>query len=212
MISGSHLPAACKRYPQEKCSVTSSEALACVALHALELESGRGPVPSLAAIVAGEPIRGSWWAHERAREIFSLTRALSSCPDVLVCRLVDGKITSVNRRLWPAAVRLEKRFSRADLAWLHEVHPASGKHTLEETRFPAWVCAETATQAAKLDAAAALDPRCAKASPHRKPGRARPSSLKQRCWPISWTAQLSARVRARGPCCRRRSSHCRTNP
>jgi hypothetical protein len=136
--------------------VTHAQALAFVASHGLVLESGSGPVPSLAATVAGETIRGSWWAHERAREIFALSRALRSSPDVLVCRLIDGKITYVHRRLWPALVRLESRFARAHLARLHEAHNRSGKHTLEEIGFPGWVSPLVAAQAARLDEATAL--------------------------------------------------------
>jgi hypothetical protein len=82
--------------------VTPAEALAFVCTHGLVLESGTGPVPSLAAAIAGEPIRGSWWAHARGREVFAITRAIRDSPDVLVCRLIDGKITYVHRRLWPA--------------------------------------------------------------------------------------------------------------
>jgi hypothetical protein len=46
--------------------VTPAEALAFVCTHGLVLESGTGPVPSLAAAIAGEPIRGSWWAQKSA--------------------------------------------------------------------------------------------------------------------------------------------------
>jgi len=34
---------------------------------------------------------------------------------VLVCKLVDGKITYVHRRLWPALVRLAARFRKEQL-------------------------------------------------------------------------------------------------
>ncbi len=90
--------------------MTHAEAIACVCRHGVVLESGIGPVPSLAEAVAGGPIRGSGWGHAQGREIFAVTRAVRDCPDVLVCRLVDGKITYVHRRLWPALVRLAKRF------------------------------------------------------------------------------------------------------
>src|SRR5947209_8383579 len=70
------------------------------------LQAARGPVPSLAAEIAGERIKGSWWAHPKAHEIFRTTQAVSSNTDVLVCKLIDGKITYVHRRLWPAVVKL----------------------------------------------------------------------------------------------------------
>ncbi len=100
------------------------------------LESGTGPVPSLAEAVAGGPIRGSWWGHARGREIFAVTRAVRDCPDVLVCRLVDGKITYVHRRLWPALVRLAKRFPLAHVSQIRESHTDSGEHVTQEIRFP----------------------------------------------------------------------------
>jgi len=126
-------------------------------MHGLVLESGTGPVPSLAETVAGGPIRGSWWGHSRGREIFALTRAVRGCPDVLVCRLVDGKITYVHRRLWPAVVRLAKRFPLTHLSQIHEVHTDSGKHAAKEIRFPDWVSREVIAEAASLNEKSALD-------------------------------------------------------
>jgi hypothetical protein len=43
--------------------------LAFVEKHGVVMESGRGPVPSLAEAIAGEPIRGSWWGQERPRDL-----------------------------------------------------------------------------------------------------------------------------------------------
>lgn len=94
----------------------------------------RGPVPNLAEYVAGEPIRGSWWGHPAGHEIFAaLTRVLSS-PDVIATRLVNGKITLIHRRLWPALVRIADRFPAERLAAVDEEHTASGAH--RTTRIP----------------------------------------------------------------------------
>ncbi len=135
--------------------MTIVEALAFVETNGVVLESGTGPVahpiPSIANTVAGQPIRGSWWGHARGREIFAVTRALRDRPDILVCRLVDGKVTYVHRRLWPAVVRLAQRFPKANLVQIEEVHTASGKHTVKEIKFPDWVPDDVATQASKLD-------------------------------------------------------------
>ena len=154
--------------------MTAAEALAFVCMHGLVLESGTGPVPSLAETVAGGPIRGSWWGHARGREIFALTRAVRDCPDVLVCRLVDGKITYVHRRLWPAVVRLAKRFPPTHLSQIHEVHTSSGKHVAKEIRFPDWVSREVTAEASCLDDERALDqlgPWRGRASSGSKPAR-----------------------------------------
>jgi hypothetical protein len=118
--------------------VTGTEALAFVERHGIVLESARGAVPSLAEAVAGERIRGGWWGHPRGRRIFAATRAVRSSPDVLVCRLLRGKVTYVHRRLWPAVARLAERLGAQSLAAIREAHTATGAHRVEETPFPAW--------------------------------------------------------------------------
>jgi hypothetical protein len=137
-------------------SMTAAEALAFVQTHGVVLESATGPVPSLAGAIAGAPIRGSWWAHARSAEIFALTRAVRDSSDVLVCRLVDGKITYVHRRLWPALVRASERFSRKHLAQVIERHTAAGKHVTREVAFPKWVSRELSLEAGGLDERDAL--------------------------------------------------------
>src|SRR5713226_5709346 len=119
--------------------MNAKQALAWVKECGIAVESARASVPSLAQVVAGEPLRGSWWAHPKGDEIFRLSRAIRSSPDVLVCRLVDGKITYIHRRLWPALVRSAGRFSKHRLAAVKETHTPAGKHKLLVTQFPKWV-------------------------------------------------------------------------
>jgi hypothetical protein len=135
--------------------VNLQEAIAFVREHGIVLESARGPVPSLAAAIAGGPVNGSWWSHPNAREIFQVTRALRASDAVLVCRLVGSKITFVHRSLWPALVRVAGQFPPDRLAQLRERHNPSGEHVLEEIAFPAWVPADTVAQAERLDGDAA---------------------------------------------------------
>ncbi len=130
--------------------MTSKAALAFVRRHGIVLEAARGPVPNLAEAVAKAPIRGSWWGHAKGHEIFWLTRAVRDSSDVLVCRLVSGKITYVHRRLWPAVVRLARMFVREDLAALHEVHTRQGRHKVRVVSFPRWVPAEVKRRARRL--------------------------------------------------------------
>jgi len=52
-------------------------------------------------LVAGGPVRGSWWAHPKAHQIFQTLEALSDHPDVLLVKLIARKDTFVHRRLWP---------------------------------------------------------------------------------------------------------------
>ena len=119
--------------------MTSRQALAFVRKQGVVLEAGQGPVPSLAEVIAGEPVRGSWWSHPKGREIFAVTRAVRDNDDVLVCRLVKGKVTFVHRRLWPALVRAAGRFPPDRLAQVREVHTKSGRHVTQEVPFPDWV-------------------------------------------------------------------------
>ena len=144
--------------------MTPRQAAAFVRKHGVVLESAAGPVPSLAIAIAGEPIRGSWWSHPRSDEIFELTQAIRGRDDVLVCRLVNGKLTFVHRRLWPALVRTAKRFPKKRLAQVHEVHTASGRHVAKEVPFPKWVPAQVAAEASLLleaDAIRSLGEWCA---------------------------------------------------
>ncbi len=132
--------------------MTPRQAIAFVRKHGVALEAAAGAVPSLAEAIAGAPIRGSWWAHPRSNEIFQLTRAVRESDDVLVCRLVDGKITYVHRRLWTALVRSAKRFPRSHLAQVQELHTAPGRHVTKEVAFPKWVPREVLAEAARLSA------------------------------------------------------------
>ena len=130
--------------------MTLRQAAAFVRKHGVVLESAAGPVPSLAVDIAGGPIRGSWWSHPRSHEIFEITQAIRGSQDVLVCRLVNGKVTFVHRRLWPALVRAAKRFPRKQLAQVREVHTGSGRHVVKEVAFPKWVPAEVKAEASQL--------------------------------------------------------------
>jgi len=131
--------------------VTPASILAFVERHGIVCEaSRRNGIPSLVDEIAGEAVRGNWWSHPRSKTIFAATRAARDSADVLVCRLIDGKITFVHRRLWPALVRIADRFDPARLARLQEVHTASGKHTIEQSPFPDWVPAGVLSAARKL--------------------------------------------------------------
>ncbi len=130
--------------------MTPKQAIAFVAAQGIVLESARGPVPSLAETLAGEPITGSYWAHPKAHEIFLCSRAIRKSADVLVCRLVGGKVTYVHRRLWPALVRLAERFDSDRIAAIREVHTPSGKHEVHTTPYPEWVAGDVRCEAEEL--------------------------------------------------------------
>src|SRR5437867_6093660 len=126
------------------------EGLAFVKRHGVVLQAARGPVPSLAEAIAGGPIRGSWWSHPKGRIIFRATKAISESPEVLVCKLIDDKVTFVHRRLWPALVKLAPRFRKAQLAKVWNEHTESGAHASRRTPFPEWVPPEIMKEAEVL--------------------------------------------------------------
>jgi hypothetical protein len=130
--------------------MTPKQALAFVKKHGVVLQAARGPVPSFAEFITGGPIKGSWWAHSKGHEIFELATAVSDHADVLVCKLVDGKVTYVHRRLWPALVKLAARFESKQLARVSEEHSKTGAHRSISTPFPEWVPAEVTRDAQRL--------------------------------------------------------------
>ena len=114
-------------------------------------------MPSLAEAVAGEPIVGSWWAHPKGRAIFAALSELDDSDDVRSFKLIDGKITLVHRRVWPALVRLARdgALAAARVAALQQEHMPTGEHRNFVTPFPDWVDDETARAAAQLSVDAA---------------------------------------------------------
>jgi len=63
-------------------------------------------VPDLVEAVAGEPVKGTWWAHKAGPVIYRLANELEDHDDVVVGKLTDGKVTFVHARLFPALARI----------------------------------------------------------------------------------------------------------
>ena len=128
-----------------------------VRVHGVLLQSAQGPVPSLAELVAGGPIRGSWWAHPRSHQIYDAIEQARRSPDVVAIRLIRGKLTLVHRSLWPALFRLADRMPAAALAAVHEEHTERGAHRTTDIPFPDWVPEDVRRVATHITAAEALD-------------------------------------------------------
>ena len=75
----------------------------------LLLQAGR-EFASLANIVAGETVEGSWWAHPKSNVIYWVCHDLEAHPRVAEARLLAGKVTHLWDTLWPhvAAVALAR--------------------------------------------------------------------------------------------------------
>lgn len=130
--------------------MTPKQAIAFVQKHGIVLESARGPAPSLAEVIAGGPIHGSWWSHPSGRNIFQVTRAVRASDQILVCRLIDGKITFVHRCLWAVLVRASGCLRPTQLSQLREEHTSSGRHVTKVVPYPDWVPPTTLVEAGAL--------------------------------------------------------------
>src|SRR2546421_3372969 len=58
-------------------------------------------LPSVVSLVAGKPIAGSWWGHPRGGAIYREVNKLADRSDVVLLKLLNGKVTFVLDRLWP---------------------------------------------------------------------------------------------------------------
>ena len=96
------------------------EAVGIVRAQGIMLEAASGATPSFASAAAGEEVPGNWWGHAKRYAIFDAIEAVGDsdegAAEVLVCRLIGGKVTYVHRDLWPALFRLAGRFDPDRLA------------------------------------------------------------------------------------------------
>jgi hypothetical protein len=126
---------------------TAEEALAFVRENGVVLVSAKGTAPRLTEAIIGEPIKGGWWTHAQHRKIYAILGAVTESDQILVCRLIDGKVTLVHRRLWPSLVRVASRFAPEQLTQVRDEHTPSGRHVSHEVPFPQWVPSEVMEQA-----------------------------------------------------------------
>ena len=108
-------------------SSDSMTVLAKLKEHGLLLQTDAN-LPNVCALVAGAPVRGSWWAHPRSHEIFRVNCELAEHPDVLVSKLISGKVTYLHRTLWPAIVTI----GRARESWQLQRLSQDARHLLAE--------------------------------------------------------------------------------
>ncbi len=134
----------------------AAAAIAFIGKHGVVLVSAAGPAPRLTDAIVGEAVKGSWWSHPQGKRIFSLLEAVKASPDILVCRMIDGKLTLVHRRLWPHLLRIAGQFTPAQLARVSEQHTASGRHASTALPFPQWVPADVLAAASLTDESSAL--------------------------------------------------------
>jgi len=128
-----------------------------VARHKVVTEAARCRVPSLVHLMAPPPPlpRGNWWSWPAATRIYNRLIALGERDDMLVCRLVRGKVTFVHGGAWPALVRLRDALAPGALDRVTHVHEASGQHARRVVTLDAWLPSGVAAAAHALDEAGA---------------------------------------------------------
>lgn len=57
-------------------------------------------IPDVRGLVTNRPSKGSWWADPAAQQIFLINEKLEDHSDVMITKLVSGKVTFVHRQLW----------------------------------------------------------------------------------------------------------------
>jgi len=106
------------------------------------LLQGDGARPSVVRVVVGGPVKGSWWSHPKANDIYAVCQFLKHHADAMTAKLVLGKVTYVHRALWPALVSLAdsrapwqlEGLSRAAQSLLREVTQSGELRTDQAAR------------------------------------------------------------------------------
>ncbi len=145
-------------------SRTPDDALRLVREHGLVTLTRSGAGPSLVESMAGRQVKGSWWGHPAGGRIHRAATALEASPEVMVVKLVGGKVTYLHRALWPALLRVardpervadaRRRLSPAAARLLAEIEGRGELRVDELAREPGWPAERELGRAAKeLDAA-----------------------------------------------------------
>ena len=111
-------------------------------------------LPSVASLVANEPVHGSWWAHPKSNLVYWVLQELEDSPDVLCVKLVKGKLTLLHRALWPELVAVGSAAERWQTAGLSAPARAllgrtEKQETLRLDRLERWTAAAKPGDAAR---------------------------------------------------------------
>lgn len=80
-------------------------------------------IPSVSNLVAGRPIRGSWWGDPAGRQIYLVLNALGD--NVAWSKLIGGRVTLVHPRLWGALSAVGEQEADWQYAGLGEIERAA---------------------------------------------------------------------------------------
>jgi hypothetical protein len=82
---------------------------------------------NVVTLLTGEAVGASWWSHPKGRLIFAVLSDLSEHPDVLFTKLLNGKVTLIHRKLWPAFLSI----ALANEPWQTRGLSSRGKRLLD---------------------------------------------------------------------------------
>jgi hypothetical protein len=60
------------------------------------------PLPSLTSIIAGEPVKGSWWGHSQGNLMYNLSNQVMDDPEILTLKFFNKKVTYLRKEHWSA--------------------------------------------------------------------------------------------------------------
>lgn len=87
-------------------------------------------LPSLVSLVAGKPIAGSWWGHPSGTAIYHESHRLADRSDVVLLKLLNGKVTFVHRSLWSHVYAI----GRSNAPWQVRALSPGAQHLLDLVR------------------------------------------------------------------------------
>jgi hypothetical protein len=101
-------------------------------------------------LLLGKPSEAAGGDTLKAGRSFGQVRAVCESPEVLVCKVIDNKVTYVHRRVCPALIKLAPRFRKERLAKVWDEHTKTGAHRSRQVPFPNWVPADVMKEAETL--------------------------------------------------------------
>jgi hypothetical protein len=65
-------------------------------------------LPNVCTLITGQSLHTSWWSHPLSHTVFSVNGLLANHKDVVITKLISGKVTFVHRKLWPALLAIAR--------------------------------------------------------------------------------------------------------
>jgi hypothetical protein len=120
-------------------------------------ESARAAVPAVVRFMVAHDYSGNWWSLPNSSLIYNALQAVKESSELLVCRLVEGKVSYVHRECWAPLSVLQDYLPHEALAKVQEVHLPSGRHTTSALLLSEWMPADVRKEAAGMTTADAVD-------------------------------------------------------